>query len=348
MKIFLLQLHWHEKSGSSKWFIDILKKDNEVIPLSIDVNFNMCADIADAAPDMVICWQTELLVPYFISRGIPAIAIPMVDACEHRSNLYYKITGQLGSVSLSHFIKNRYKDSGVPTIHLKYYPKLEDLSVLEKAIRHNEYRNIDIFFGYRGKKWEMANNLALTLRERLNVHLHNSIDDYNEDSPIVFDSCFFPDISDLEKVLQNSNFFICPRHAEGIGLSTIKAMTRGCIPIGINGSGNCEYFDSGKLGIQVDYKYFKSNPETLVKRIRETDLNQTRKNVLESFQKGRLEFEAAAEGISAYLKNRIITFKENKAKFAKQNIFQRMLSPQGSLRVYEKISYRLLLSRRFK
>ena len=347
MKIFFLHLHYHEKSKSSKWFIEILEKNNQVIPIAIDIDYTMCFEVVGANPDIVICWQTEQLVPWFISRNIAAIAIPMADGCENMPQLYYQRVGQLGSISLSKFIYERFLCAKVPSLFISYYPKSDDKLLARKI--HTK-RDIDIFYPYRSKKWTIVNNISEYLSRNFDIHIHENIDNYYEYNFKKFNSYYFNDISELDNILLRSDFFLCPRYTEGIGVSTLRAMNLGCIPIGLDGPGNCEYFSEDNLGIVIPFKAFNENHTKLQTEIakRKKNIVNYREKIFKKIMAGRVEFEKSTPNILSYIENRVFFFKENKREFIKKNSIYKIIKPTTFIwgsRIYK---LRSLLSGKLK
>ena len=65
MRIYFVNLSWHQNSKSCKWFTDLLRTFAEVCEVAFDYNNQKIYDIIEANPDLVICWQTEFLTPLF-------------------------------------------------------------------------------------------------------------------------------------------------------------------------------------------------------------------------------------------------------------------------------------------
>ena len=258
MKIIILNLHYHEKSKSTDWFVEELRHFASVDVIAIDLAFHLLRDILASKPDLIVCWQTEGLVPFILNRGIPAIAAPMADSIGNEPSEYFSVVGQLGSISFSDFIANKFELARKSTFRLKYYPS---------EINTFDHVNKDILFfhNYRGERHTVANRLSDLIKgNRSKVmqvlgsdyahttyfHRHLQLDNYNETSKGDYDSSYFQDVQDLNSLLKRSRFFICPRESEGIGFSTLRAISFGAIPIGINGPGNSEFHGNG--GISVD------------------------------------------------------------------------------------------------
>ena len=314
MRIVFLCLHWHIQSGSAKWFTRVLGEFAEVLEIPYDYSIVGLRDMREIKPDLVICWQTEQLVPYFLRSGIPAIAIPMADACANNPDLYFRSVGYLGAISTSNFIADRFARAGRQSLKLKYFPSSSDMDAEKTTFDDNQKRDITFFSPYRSKTHIEANSLSRFLEKDGfgRFHRHLATDEYYENAPFDLNihSKYFIDVGDLNSLLRRSKYFIAPRNSEGIGLSTLRAMTFGCIPIGIDAAGNCEYFQDSKIGIQVPEKYFQK-PLTLADRQHlsiwlRSQLNgysedERRAYMYEYLKQGRAEYQIQAAGVRRYL-----------------------------------------------
>jgi hypothetical protein len=243
MDIAFINLTHHVKSRSSNWFVESIKNNFDVGEFVYDVDASVVLDILDYKPELVICWQVDFLVPWFISRGIKAISIPMADACENMPHEYFKLSGILGSISMTSFIYDKMCEVDNLSLPLTYAP--------EPNFDIQKDRGIFAFLGVRKTSFKLPLEIIEKLKRRQKkCHLHNSIDQtLPSGKHLNFDSNYFEDKSDLDNILLDSNFYICPREVEGIGLSYIKAMEIGCIPIGLDSHGMHDYINSGISGI---------------------------------------------------------------------------------------------------
>lgn len=328
MRILFLCLHWHLQSGSAMWFTRILGEFAEVLEVPYDYSIVGLRDLKSTKPDIVICWQTEHLVPRFLLSGIPAIAIPMADACANNSDLYFKLVGSLGSISTSNYISNRFASVGKQSFKLKYFPSLSEMDAGEDTSQDENKRDITFFSPYRGKVHREANRLSYFLEKDGfgRFHRHLATDNYFEDAPFDLNihSKYFANVDDLHSLLRRSKYFIAPRNSEGIGLSTLRAMMHGCIPIGIDAAGNCEYFQDTKVGISVPIKFFQT-PLTLSDRQYlstwfRSQLNgytedERRAYIYEYLTKGRAEYQIQASGVPRYLQSIIERHQLNRDKY---------------------------------
>jgi len=318
MKVTFLNLTPHLKSRSNKWLSDYIAQFSEVTVCCVDTDPSVIYDVLISEPDLVICFQCDLLAPWFLANGIPAISIPMADACENMPEDYFSLSGMLGSVSFTQLIREKFYNSNNETFNLKFFPKIEEKIDLER-------KDIDVFYGFRGKHWSNVIKLYKSLRNSgLRLHTHNATDNHNEKNFLDFDSLYFSDVDDLYAYYRRSKFYLCPRDTEGIGLSTLNAMRFGLVPIALNGAGNEDYIKDGLNGILIDQSDLKKSSEEqlgkiLTRRIKNFNYDRAVKYNLDYLAKGKAEFDLKMNSLEAYLFNRVNYYKSSKTSFTKQN-----------------------------
>lgn len=317
MKITFLNLTPHLKSNSNKWLSDYISEFAEVTTCCVDTDTSIIYDIVVSEPDLVICFQCDLLAPWFLSKGIPAISIPMADACENMPDDYFSLSGMLGSVSFTQLIREKFYNANNETFNLKYFPRIEE------HIDH-EKKDIDVFYGYRGKNWSNVIKLFKSLKNSgLQLHTHNATDNHNEKTFIDFDSLYFSDVDNLYEIYKRSKFYLCPRDTEGIGLSTLNAMRFGLVPIAINGAGNEDYIKDGLNGILIDQSDLKNCSEgelgkILTRRIKNFNYSRAVEYNSAYLRQGKKDFDVKIKSLEAYLKNRMLYYRNSKKSFTNQ------------------------------
>ena len=318
MKITFLNLTPHLKSNSNKWLSDYISEFAEVTTCCVDTDGSIIYDVLVSEPDLVICFQCDLLAPWFLSKGIPAISIPMADACENMPDDYFSLSGMLGSISFTQLIREKFYKANNETFNLKYFHQVEEHIDFDK-------KDIDVFYGFRGKNWSNVKKLYKSLKTSgLRLHIHNATDNHNEKNFIDFDSLYFSDVSELYKIYKRSKFYLCPRDTEGIGLSTLNAMRFGLVPIAINGAGNEDYIRDGFNGILIDQSDInKSSEEQLGKilsrRIKNFNYNRAVEYNLSFLYEGKKDFDVKIKSLESYLKNRVNYYQASKKSFKNQN-----------------------------
>ena len=335
LKIVFLCLSYHFKSKSAQWFQEILNKhDVQVIALNADAK--VCYEILDLQPDVVICWQTEEVSPWFNANGIPAIAVPMADAVGGRDLPYFTATGLVGAISFTDFVHEKFKNAGLLSYNIRYYPNFTKKDIF------NSDRSNDIFLGYRGKQWEIPLHAYLTCKKAgLSTHLHDAkdFDEQNTSERLKFDTSYFKNKEDLEKILLNSKYFLCPRHAEGIGMFTLDAMAKGCIPIGADGPGNNDYIDHGVNG----YLLSSTSVDEILDIISEKEIDELRKNLYLRLDSGLKKFEDQKQQILPYIKSRLVFYHESKRNI-KRTLKRFRLTKPEYLFLHSAKAYKVLLS----
>ena len=306
MDIAFINLTHHVKSKSSNWFIKSIKNDFDVGEFTYDVDTSVVFDIFDYKPKLVICWQVDFLVPWFVSRGVKAISIPMADACENMPREYFKLSGILGSVSMTSFIYDKMHEANNISSPLIYAPK--------PNFDIKKDRSIFAFLGVRKTSFKLPLDIVEKLKRRQRkCHLHNAIDQILPSSKrLKFDSNYFEDKSDLDNILLDSNFYICPREVEGIGLSYIKAMEIGCIPIGLDSHGMHDYINSGISGIlykdpkiNKSSKYFNQEEylENFIDDLENINIFDMRKTMYQEMSDRHIIMNKQLVSITSYLQN---------------------------------------------
>ena len=321
MRVTFLCLSYHLKSKSSLWFVDKLKGYYDVAAFAVNTDPSICHDIVISKPDLVICWQCDILAPWFIAHGIPAVVVPMADAVKNLPKSYFGFVGQLGAVSFTEIVHDKFLLGGILPFRLKYFPKprfsLSDV---------NSKREIDLFFGYRGSRWSKVTNIYEHLEsEGLAVHVHNMQDAFFDKNNIEFDSVYFKDKNDLFDIMRDSKFFLVPRYSEGIGMFALDAMSLGCVPIAIDGPGNSDYVVNGITGFLLDKKDLKLENKINVRGI---NLNDYRENIFNVFSEGHDVFLERFDQVCSYLDSRVNLFNESKDVFVDRNLFVKDISPK--------------------
>ncbi|MEH6446044.1 MAG: glycosyltransferase [Oceanospirillaceae bacterium] len=319
MDIAFINLTHHEKSKSSAWFVDHLSKTYTVGTFSYDADNSVIHDILIAKPKLIVCWQVDFLVPWFIAHGQKAISVPMADACENMPSAYFELISLFGSISFTGLIADKISAANGATVKLEYWPKPNfDLGAKRKNF---------CFLGVRKTDFEFPIELIKRLRgQGKKCHIHNSIDSYlPTDHSIRFDSQYFEDKNDLNKLLLNSEYFICPRPCEGIGLSYLHALSLGCIPIGVDGPGMQDYIQHGVTGFLFNPKDKKF--KTLLKDIRECDTEAIRSNIYKQLESNQSRMNDQLKNVEIYINQLINLTEEEFRPFIKRLKIGRIINP---------------------
>ncbi|MCV0428444.1 MAG: glycosyltransferase [Roseibium sp.] len=302
MKVAILCHTAHFKSGSFKWVKEALsQKGVDASLFAINADRWVLHELNKDNVDLVICVQSDLVAAWFLSRGVPAVCMPMADGCGNMPDIYFALSGMLGSISMTDFIATKMERVRNTSYRMRYYNKPGD----QKKVLAKD-RGIDVFYGHRTTMWREVNNLRNSLKQcGLRLHTHLMLDDPLETPDIRYNTTYFADRSELDDVLYDSKFFLCPRISEGIGFSTIHAMEHGCVPIAVDGPGNAEYIDDGATGIVVSPAAATDNAlEDIISRLVGIRLPEIRQNIYKQSEIGYELFQQKLDGFPFYLKSR--------------------------------------------
>ncbi len=210
------------------------------------------------------------------------IFVPMYDGFVFcRENL-----SQLQNIKIINFCEYLHKQSkafGLESFYIKYYPELQI----------NEKERDKLFYWQRRET--SLSKLLEYFPSDLNeigcskVILHSVTDGGPENFIKPSDeeikkynieiTSWFENKSDLLDILDTTKYYIAPRKQEGIGLSYLDAMSRGCVIIAHNDCTMNEYIIDGYNGYLIDF----DNP----KKINFKDYETIRNNSIYEYKKGR-------------------------------------------------------------
>ncbi len=210
------------------------------------------------------------------------IYVPMYDGFVYcREKL-----AQLKNIKIINFCKYLHKQSiafGFKSIYIQYYPALN---------YKDEIKKDKLFY------WQRRNTSFSTLLKSFpdkikditcdKTILHSVTDGDNEpfikptDEEIknynIEITSWFKNKSDLLDILDTTKYYIAPRKQEGIGLSFLDAMSRGCVIIAHNDCTMNEYIKDGYNGYLMDF----DNP----KKIHFADYEKIHKNAISEYKIG--------------------------------------------------------------
>ena len=246
---------FHQKTRSSDFFIDILRRglDVEVYYLSPEGPVDLGVLDAAKAADVVILWQIDFMAPVFRAMGKPTVVIPMYDGSAGLPSLHWIFATGARFCNFSFTLNERIRSLGGKTMPLRYFPPAVDEKDLPRFDRLNA------FFWQRrpdhGPTFDYVDALIGNDLDRF--HLHNAPDVPGYPAPRVrkdatyefSESTWFKSKADFEACLKASNVFIAPRASEGIGLALLEAMAAGMFVLAHDAPTNNEYVSNGHNGI---------------------------------------------------------------------------------------------------
>lgn len=312
MKTVFVALDFHLKNTkSSQFFIDILQEN---IPnLSIVSVSNAWYDIPRIKPDTIIIWQ-HIFTPQEIDcwKAKNVIIIPMYDACPHTEefwNKYKKYKVFCFSKTLFSFLKERNFD----TYHSQYYIKPEIKSI-------EESQKLSFFFWERSKKihWNLVKDLLGNIDiDTFHYHYSTKIREKNLEEPTTTDiakyniefSDWFSTNEEYINLLEKTSVYIAPRESEGIGLSFIEALAKGCLVVAYNAPTMNEYVVHGETGYlfsEETQKAFDFSKEKIA---------MLRKNSLQKAQTGWALWEKSKPEIVNFIQKSMTAYKPQASFF---------------------------------
>lgn len=255
MKTVLFIDHdFHLLTKSSNFFIDLISSKFKIKYIPVDPSSDFL-DTFTMPPgiDGVIIWQLDYLAPFFLHLGYPTIVIPMYDGSSGMPANHWRLMNSAHFISFSFEFYLKLKGICPDNILIKYFPEIPNSSV-------SNFDKLKAFFWQRRPKelsWEMINHKISSSIEKICIHnVPDSMSDYETidvpDPQLLQVSTWFENIKELNELLATCNVFIAPRLSEGIGMSFLEAMARGCCVLAYKKSTHDEYICNNVNGILFD------------------------------------------------------------------------------------------------
>ena len=243
-KILYIGHTFHQKTLSSKFFIDILKKNYSVdffstVPSSVDNDLKLeINNINKKDYYAIVFWQVIPSIEFLdFLKYKNVILIPMYDNDISMSYSDWEKYIQYKVICFSFSMYQKLEFLGFKNnLYLQYSPTVNIES--KKNIHHNNKFNV--FFWQRSSDitWSLVKKL-LNLEEINSVHMHRVSE--NEDDDLWFErpsqedivdynitfSSWFDSQEELKECINKCDIFIAPRFYEGIGQAFLEAMTLG-------------------------------------------------------------------------------------------------------------------------
>lgn len=254
---------FHQKTNSSQFFIDYLKKIFDLrlywlMPHEVDPGYPETF-IGDF--DIVFFWQlmpVPQMTDYFSAERI--VCIPMYDATGvyEGGGFEPKRWLPLKDHAFISFCRTFHQDIqqlGIRSFYLYYAPEVSSLP----PITHHNQRKPKVLFLYRRSElpWSLVRQLFAP-DDVESVHIHDSTDPNQtfmrpSDADIaayhITISQWFENRADYNALLEHCDIFVAPRLFEGIGMSFLDAMARGLCVVAPNRPTMNEYIVHGKTGL---------------------------------------------------------------------------------------------------
>lgn len=266
MRFCFIGHEFHRRTGSSAFFIDILKTMGDVTELHADPdgdparNDALVRTLIASHFDCYVFWQTERiaerLLPLDLGR---TFIVPMYDSSGHVPDAFWLKFVKHRILSFTRAQHERLQRLGCATTYFQYYPEPGP----EPERRIEEARSSAFFWE---RQPHSAVNLAAVLAHcralgigRLLLH---AVPDFAADGQRPASglaggvelsvSDWFDRREDFEAVAHAPLFFFAPRPREGIGMASLEAMARGQIVIAADLPATNEYVAHLTSGLLYD------------------------------------------------------------------------------------------------
>ena len=89
-RVAFLDHSFHKKTGSSQFFIDLLRERYtvDVFHLPEDPR-QLLEQVSDSGYQCYVLWQTEFCAPYFLLKGQKVLCVPMYDGVAGLPDMYW-------------------------------------------------------------------------------------------------------------------------------------------------------------------------------------------------------------------------------------------------------------------
>ena len=120
MRVIFVEHPFHQKTGSSEFFLDILKtRVTEINRISRE-DFTLQSALAH---EFIILWQADDCIPIALSSGRKTVVIPMLDEALTKSSGFYRTASSMNFISFSKVLNQFLQLSGCSTEYVQYWPK---------------------------------------------------------------------------------------------------------------------------------------------------------------------------------------------------------------------------------
>lgn len=303
-KILFLNYEFNfNKTGSSRFFYDFLCQHYEVdviFPVNDQIPYE---EINSKNYFAVISFYYQVDFSKLTCKNL--IYVPMYDGfvfCREKMK-------QLKNVKLINFCKYLHKQSlafGFKSFYLKYYPEPQFKEDIKRdklfywQRRDTSFSQILKCFPETIKDIDCEKTILHSVTDGDNEPFIKPSDEEIQNYNIEITS-WFENKTDLLDILDTTKYYIAPRKQEGIGLSFLDAMSRGCVIIAHNDCTMNEYVKNGVNGYLINF----DKP----KKIKFKEYESFSKNSICIFNEGRKQYLDALTQLVNFIN------KENNKKF---------------------------------
>ena len=286
-KLLFWSLPYHRKTKSNEFLLVELANRFDITECHSDtrnLDQSELLQYISVNYDYLVLWQVmparELLQQFHFSKGImfpmfdQVMAMPeMLDSMElYRDFLV---------ICFCYYLYSDLKSRGFDTEYIQYFPRPEPVI---------DYGDIHSLFFWTRREDLPPDELLARCRKLdfSTVHIHKAMDPGQNYHPVTLThpyrieySDWFPDKTDMEKVMCQSAVYAAPRLLEGIGMSFLGAMAQGRCVIAPNLPTMNEYILNGENGVLYDFDSLDAIEPFDVRKIQETTIKYMRAGYLQ-------------------------------------------------------------------
>jgi hypothetical protein len=258
MRLAYIGLAYHEKTGSTRFLIDLLEQYATVERWFGEpgggVTWEWSTKFDESRYDVIVIFQLYEAFRLLSGRHPNVVFVPMYDAMFWAGNFYWKPSFNTAKiVSFSWALSREVMRQGAVYAGFQYYPD------------PTWYTPVEDFSTLRGLLWYRRREISPKLAFRLcrgsefeRFVVHDGPDPGNEAEGAWIAP---PNIRRLDRTswcadgdtyaaaLRNANVFFAPRPYEGIGMSVLEAMASGHCVVAPNAPTMNEYISNGTNGL---------------------------------------------------------------------------------------------------
>ena len=234
-KILFIDLEAHRATGSSAFFVDLLRQRFDVAVVYVTSRHSSTMPKADQVSgyDCIVCWQVTPSNMRALSYKKPIIYVPMYDG--ETGNIVKWMRNRLQGIRTISFCQAEgkiLKTARIRPLDVAYYPSVDDRVSGDPR---------KVFF------WDRGDIEADAVRRMFTPESGFEIVEW-KCSPKAGEAFRMEYLAHMKEC----GVFIAPRRIEGIGLSVLEAMSIGKCVIANNAATMSEYISNGRNGILVN------------------------------------------------------------------------------------------------
>lgn len=257
MKIAYVEHPHHQKTNSSHFFIEeLVNRGHELTRIARD-DFNL--ETANQH-DICVLFQADACIPTALRSGKKTMVIPMLDESLSQASANFRGSKRVFFLSFSKVLDDFLKASGCDSRYVQYWP-LPSLPIAKNL----QKKKLTIFFwertpehlrSYDVMNWFRKYDARFLIRPHWDPnHSQAAREKYSLSDSVEFLPSTWVAHEDYLKALESADVFVAPRRWEGIGLSTLEALSRGIPVVGLDSPTLNEYIENNVNGILVKDKF---------------------------------------------------------------------------------------------